>query len=196
MPDEPSINDLDNPGPIPREEYAKKENMGSGLNEKPHPWRRLWARLLDYLIYGFVLGVIFALCGVVIPPVYWGVAGIGLIFFWTFIEAGFLSTWGTTPGKALLSMHVRKKDGTKLSYLDGINRSFSVWWLGVGAAIYPITIITMIVACTKLSNLGETTWDKKGEYTVSHGRVGPLRVIIVVVIFVILLGLAQSGTQG
>lgn len=174
--------------------HNKEETMEH--RQKPHPWRRFWARMLDYTFYGFVLGVIFALCGIIIPPMYWGLVGVGLIFLWTFIEAGFLCTWGTTPGKAMLAMDVRKKEGGKLSYLDGINRSFSVWWLGLGAAIYPISIITMIVACTKLSNLGETTWDKKGDYVVSYGRVGPLRVIIVILFFIILWGIAQSGTQG
>ncbi len=187
---------IDYPSPIPREKDAahRLHRQKRGENT-PRPWRRFLARMFDYTLYGFVLGILFALFDISLAPQYWGIIGIGLIFLWTFIEAGFLSACGKTPGKALLRLKVLKKDGTNLSYLDAINRSFSVWWLGLGAAIYPISIVTMIVACTKLSNLGETTWDVKGGYEVKGKKIGVLRILVTILFFVILLGLASGGNS-
>lgn len=170
--------------------------MEEKMGEKPRPWRRFCARMVDYVLYGAVVGLIFALGDITVSVRDASVISVGLIFLFTFIEAGFLSVFGATPGKALLGLHVATKAGKRLTYSQGLARSLSVWWLGLGAALYIVSFITMIVACTKLSNNGETVWDKQGGYIVHAKPLTVWRVAIVVLIVVALLGASYVGNTG
>ncbi|MDN3509667.1 MAG: RDD family protein, partial [Candidatus Neptunochlamydia sp.] len=99
------------------------------------------------------------------------------------VEAFLLATWGSTPGKWMLKVMVCDKNHQKLSFSKGVSRSFSALWLGMGAGIPIVSLITMIVAAIKLKRNGITTWDRRGENKVFHGKIGVIRVIIVLLYF-------------
>lgn len=181
-----AASNIDEPAPIPREQQGAEQKEEKKLNSKSHPWIRFFARILDYKIFLFVIGLILFAMGIEITPNQFAFLFIASIFVWIFIESFLLSTWGSTPGKWLLKVHLKKKSVGKPSYLEAIHRSFAVWWLGMGAGIFPITAITMIVANVKLSNLGQTTWDRMYGYEVEHEKLGAGRIILVIVLFVLL----------
>ncbi len=149
---------------------------------RPRPWVRFWARMIDYSLFIFVIGSVIGYFNLNIGSL-GPFSGMIAIFVWVFIETFLIAKWGATPGKWMLRVTVRDQYDQKLSFSDSINRSFSVWWLGMGGGIPIVSIITMIVAAVKLSSSGMTTWDRRGENKVMHGNVGLIRTLIVILYF-------------
>lgn len=164
---------------------ALEETREMAEAPKVRPWARFVGRMFDYCWFGIVLIFVFNSIGLSLAANPFGVLLIP--FLWVFMEALFLSTWGETPGKWLVQTSVRRSDGQKLSFRDAIYRSFSVWWIGMGAGIFIVSMITMIVACVKLSNNQITTWDRSGKFDVHHRTIGPLRTIILIAFFFIII---------
>lgn len=163
------------------EEGKEKSNAIEVL--RPRPWVRFWARMIDYSLFYLVIwllgGVFFKFPLFFAHTFFWMV----LIFLWAFLEAAFLCGCAKTPGKWLLKTSIYTNKRQKLSYREALSRSFSVWWLGFGAGVPILSWITMIVAAVKLSNVGESSWDKRCETTVYHKKVGPFRVLIAIIYF-------------
>ena len=163
---------------------------------KGRPWTRFWARMLDYMIFGFVIGIIAALLNIPMPLDQQPFMGMIIIFLWVFVESLLLCTWGTTPGKWLLRSVVRTNEGQKLTLLQSLNRSFGVWWMGVGAGIPIVNLVTMIIASVKLSNHQITTWDRTGHFQVEHQPIGAVRVVLVVLIYLFFVLFVYGGLNG
>ena len=188
--DEPIFthSDIDDKAPEIREKELDFGAIGGEKElalDKPHPWHRFWARILDYMIFGFVLANIagaFMPVHMIFPPA----LSLTVIFLWTFVEAGLICSWQSTIGKWLFNIKVEKKDGSQISYLEALSRSFSVWWLGLAAGLPIIYIITLIVACVKLNSNRITTWDKRGKFVIKHGKLSWWRILVIVVLFVLL----------
>ena len=149
---------------------------------RPRPWIRFWGRIIDYSLFVLVIGFIIGYFNLQIGMIN-SFSGMLAIFIWVFIETFLQATWGATPGKWMLKISVRDENHQKLSFSSSLNRSFSVWWLGVGAGLPIVSIITMIVAAVKLNNSGMTTWDRRGENKIFHGDVGLIRTLIVILYF-------------
>lgn len=149
----------------------------------PRPWVRFWARMIDYTLFYLAFlalgSIFFQVSPLFTNTFFWMV----LIFLWSFLEAAFLCSSGRTPGKWLLKTSVYTDKHQKLSYGEALSRSFSVWWLGFGAGVPIVSLITMIVAAVKLSNTGVTSWDARGETIVCHEKVGPFRIIMTTIYF-------------
>ncbi|MBP9842372.1 MAG: RDD family protein [Simkaniaceae bacterium] len=170
------------------------------VKAKGRPWTRFWARMLDYLIFLFVIGVLSAIFNISfpgVPPLY---SAIFLLFLWVFVESCLVCTWGTTPGKSLFCCCVRTSEGKKLSFIQALNRSFGVWWMGMGAGIPIIIPITMLIASVKLSNCHITTWDRTGHFVVEHRPVGIVRIVVAILLFgfisLLLYGAGSGSFEG
>ena len=183
-------------------------NIGKTIHEEPdsvdqnkmhssvplvRPWVRYFARFTDYVLFGFV----FARIAPVLIPSLLNVPDIVFnmtsIFIWVFIEAIMLSAWGTTPGKWLLGTTVKKTNNKNLSYLNALTRGLSVWFRGLSAGIPLLSLITILTAYSKLKKEGATTWDRDGGYVVSHKKIGFIKIIIVVLVFIGFLYLLGTG---
>jgi len=164
-------------------------------NEQVRPWIRFWARMIDYNLFTIILAIIVL---IVYPPAYEMpdlVFGMITLFIYTFIEAAMLSSWGTTPGKAFFKIRLRNKDDSKLSYNDALYRSWQVVFKGLGLGLPIISLITLINAFFRLKNEKITSWDKEGEYVVSHQTIGLLRVIIPITILIFIIFIVASETS-
>src|SRR5262245_17497285 len=73
----------------------------AGETTEPHPWTRYFARSLDILVGGFVLGFILGLVAPSVLRLPNAALGFLILVVWIFVETGLLATWGTTPGKWL-----------------------------------------------------------------------------------------------
>ncbi len=157
------------------------------------PWVRSWARGLDMLLFSGFAGIIL---GLIYPPaleINGTLLAIIVYFLYLFIEPGMLALWGTTPGKALFNIRLRKTDGTKLKYPEALSRACSVWVRGIGLGIPIVTIFTQVSAYNRLTKDGITSWDKDGGFRVIHKIIGPGRIIAVIAIEMMIFALIVIG---
>lgn len=87
---------------------------------------------------------------------------------WILIEALQLALFQTSLGKYLFKIRITKKTGGRIRFFEALKRSFHVWWRGLGTGFPPVTLITLPVALTRLVIKGETSWDRDGQFTVTH----------------------------
>jgi len=186
------------PPPIPGTEaiipiIKQAEKVQEEVVSQVRPWIRYWARLFDIFIFslflGFVLGII-APSVLDIPEVFLTML---ILVIWAFQESILFSNWGTTPGKWLLRIKLRDNMGKKLTFSNALNRSFSVWFRGLGMGVPIVTVITLIVAHGKLKQEGITTWDREGGYVVTHDKIGVLRSIVTISFFIVFFLLIIVG---
>jgi uncharacterized RDD family membrane protein YckC len=168
--------------------------LEEGLQTRP--WVRYWARSIDIALICIIVGIPI---GAVLPD------GLNnrlvdlLIQFlavtlWIPIEAALIATFGCTPGKALLRVRVSNKNGSNLSFSQALSRSFGVWLMGLGTGLIPlVTLVTSLFAYNRLSNNGVTAWDRDGHFMVTHRKVGMVRTLIAIGIFVVIMAAAFAG---
>jgi len=112
-----------------------------------------------------------------------------LVLFWIpVVEAAFIATAGTTPGKLIFGISVLRVDGKKLSYGVALKRAFLVLIQGQGFYIPLVSIFTQLFAYIRLKKTATTLWDKSVGSVVTHKKWSVIKAIAsVVVVFMILL---------
>ncbi len=154
------------------------------------PWIRFWARHCDYIIfYLFFVIVGYATLPSLMNTLFAKgnefISILMIIFIYNFAEAGLLSSWGYTPSKWLLGITVRDKNMNKLSYEVALTRAIRVWWRGMGIGFPSVYIFTQINAYNKLKNNGITTWDNDEVLIVTHSKLWPSNIIIIIIIYAV-----------
>lgn len=170
-----------------------KNNSKTVNTVKVRPWVRYWARYLDIVIFSIVFSIFVV---IFIPSVLDSseiFLTILILFVWAFIESILLSNWGTTPGKWILKIQLKDKNGGKPEFAKALNRSFAVWFRGLGFGIPIVTLFTLIVAHNRLTKKGITSWDEEGHFTITHEKIGIVRTIVAVIIFVVVLFFIALG---
>lgn len=129
-----------------------------------HPWRRYFARTLDYDLYLLPLELIVLLGFHINPGSNLGrisslVCGVLAYVLMLVLEPLLLHCFGTTPGKWLFGLRLTDADGTKLTYEEGIQRTWGVISRGYGFDI-PGYSLYRLWQCYKLCMDGQTQdWD-------------------------------------
>ena len=168
------------------EEAHSERKSETGIKAKAHPWVRYWARYIDMVAFSFVFGVFL---GIFIPSILESsniILTILVLFVWTFIESALLSYWGTTPGKWLLNINLVGPNG-KPEFSAALNRSFAVWFKGLGLGIPIVSLFTLTSSYDRLTKEGMTSWDKEGHFTITHGKIGIIQIIVIIAISAIFL---------
>lgn len=147
-------------------EDTDKEQMEivneSNENEvKIHPWKRFFARTIDYLLLSIVITLINCLLSSKIKTSYTFMEQrIYTIFLiWSIIEGILVAKTGTTPGKWLLGITVINDSGMFLSMKRSFLRSFLVCFLGQGIGIEFLILVTQVFAYITLKIKGKSIWD-------------------------------------
>ena len=179
------------------EQIEKAEELRRSVREeidRPRPWLRFWARLLDYLWFSTGMWLLMTWT---VPDEWlrWTmkmfVLGAPLygVFFLIFapLEAWWLSRHGTTPSKSLLRIEVRRLDGNLPTFQQAIMRSLLVYVRGVALWIMPLplTLFTMSWARLRLLQQGITTWDRDTGLRTEHGETDSGRYFSVFVLLVL-----------
>lgn len=134
--------------------------------EEIRPWARLFARMIDHLLY--LLGPILILSFILNID---GLLMYVLVFGAIIITEGFLlSKWGYTPGKYLFAIQVRRSDSQKLSFAEATKRTWRVLLEGLWLMIPIFSIIGGINSWVYLDSNGKTSWDEKGGFIVRKTR--------------------------
>ncbi len=168
----------------------------SGAAAGTRPFVRFWARMFDYTA---VSVLIFQLSDAAVPQPLPGeslaeIFGRYLaemqkpealvfartLFFaligWHFLEAVLIHLIGTTPGKALFGIRVRKITGEPLPMKTSLGRSFYVYVMGVGFYQFPLILIGMIFSFFRIHSTGNCLWDQHLKIRVENPPLGALRI--------------------
>lgn len=186
--------------PLTAEVIAKAEKARSLARselDRPQPWLRLWARAVDYAWFYLVFMM---LLGAVLPQekLAWVVklifahAPVDSVVFLLFVpvEAWMLSRRGTTPGKALLRIQIRRKDGGLPSYRQALVRSLLVLLRGFALGLYLVSLFAMSWARARLLRQGSTSWDEETGLRVEHGEPEVWRVLVLIFAIIALFMMA------
>ena len=126
----------------------------------PSPAVRLLARLVDMALYlALVYGVIFVrqipFEAMLLPssPLLW-IAFVAL-------EAGLVSSLGTTPGKALLGIQVRRVNSGPMTLGCALSRASMVFICGMGMMVSLLPLFMMGYSWWILRSRGISLWDAR-----------------------------------
>ena len=162
----------------------RKEQKPRNLAQT-YPVTRGLARLIDYLMFGFLLtylnvhSILFRLD---IPVPLFPIIG---TFVWVFLEAGMVTAFGTTPGKWLLKTRIIDGSLERPGYLNALRRSLSVWCNGMGTGIFFISPVTMAVSYRRLKTDGYAQWDREGRFYLIHGKVSVARYLAAILLILV-----------
>ena len=195
----------------------KKQNVNenSKFLGDTYPWRRYFARMVDYstggLLAVFVVGFIFGLLfpykveGLTKVTVFTKasnyltiliIADLVLKIIWMPIEAVLLSTAGNTFGKLLFGISVRTTSGQILSFSQALERSWGVLLKGMALGIPFVLLGTQYFAYKRLTNTGTTLWDAETDCVVSHINWSTARTMAcvgTVITLVFMMGLLNAA---
>jgi uncharacterized RDD family membrane protein YckC len=99
------------------------------------------------------------------------------VMLWLPIEALFLWSVGTTPGKWVFGIKVRTQAGSTLGYWTALARAFLVFIKGLGLTIPLVSLITLIVSYDRLVKTGSMSWDKDLGTSVGYEKMTDTRLV-------------------
>lgn len=104
---------------------------------EPHPWRRFFARYLDYqIISAFFSALLIVILRIrPFPTNYLDILGYASNFIAIPILATMLHYWGTTPGKWVMGIRLESIQGGKLSGGEALYREGKIVLYGLGLFI-------------------------------------------------------------
>ena len=119
-----------------------------------HPWRRFFARWLDYGLWSAIISFVYIVILRIRPlPGDFGSALITIAGMALFIpvEALLLHKFGTTPGKFALGMHLESIQGGNLSWGEALRRSCNVYVQGCGCCIPLLEPVMKVMQYCKMT---------------------------------------------
>lgn len=138
------------------------------------PWRRFWARDLDMMVCGFLVGIVF--------PGERSQAMTLLLTLLTLVllEPLCLQLFATTPGKAIFGIRVTDADGGRLSYSAAIQRTCCVLWEGECMRI-PLVSMYFHYRSYQAAEAGEELpWEADSDLTFQDDKVWRFGLYILV----------------
>ena len=162
-----------------------RTNFQESVPKEIHPWKRYFARWLDYMFWGAIVNFVWIVLLRVRPILmgFWEtVFGIGAMALFVPAEALLLHKFGTTPGKYIMGIRLEYIQGGNLPYSEALYRSLRVFTGGVGLGIPFINIILYIFRYCQLTGRSwrifarhdqvegpqEMSWDEDTEIIYSH----------------------------
>ncbi|MHC4380447.1 MAG: RDD family protein [Planctomycetota bacterium] len=177
------------PPPPPPPVQDEPPPMPSRKGRAVHPWHRYWARYIDIFLYGSVGGIFLS---VFYERAFtWSDLTYSMMFLlsYAFVEPILITTFGTTPGKALFRIRLRNRDGSILNYRQAFDRSLKVYLRGEGLGIPILALFLHMRAYSTLMSDGITSWDKEGGVVVEHDSLSPARNLVLTGIVLTLVGI-------
>ena len=183
------------------------------LNAHPHPWVRFGATSLDFALVNLILTALEAAWGAPLVPrlsrlfpdlgpglVQAAVSSsdsISPILLTSLLEALLLCTLGTTPGKTLMGLTLRRADGGRLTPAQAFGRAGLkfVWGWGLGIAL--LDAIAQVRSYVRSNNGRSLPWERDFSYTMSPRSTGSrLAAYFIPAAVLLLLIYALGGWPG
>lgn len=145
-----------------------------------HPVRRLLARVLDESLFGLPGWVVPVLTTGLEPWLRLLLMALAINACCILLEALCLSQLGTTPGKALMGLHLRyaywERTG-RPGFGQALLRAVQVWALGRGLGIGPLAFVCGALAWRRADRGEEQPWDDAWQYTADE-RARPAAAVL------------------
>jgi uncharacterized RDD family membrane protein YckC len=182
---------------------AEARRLARVALDTPQPWLRFWARMVDYIWFTMAVNLATASflpaekallsAGTETQIIFIALVCATLLLF-TVVEAWCLSHYGTTPGKALLHIQVRREDGSLPSFHQAMRRSLLVYIKGIALGFTLPALFTMSYSRMRLLQTGATSWDHDCQTRVEHGEPEMWRyLILAALIFLIFVATVGSA---
>lgn len=169
------------------ETFTMPNQFQERIMEEIHPWRRYFARMMDYMILNVIVNFVLIVILRIRPApgnLLNIVIAIAAAALFIPVEAVWLHKTGTTPGKWLMGIRVEWLHGGNLSFEDALERSKQVYLKGVGLRIPFIEMILCANRYCKLTGKSprpfasynsiaypeEMPWDQEVETEIDYGR--------------------------
>jgi uncharacterized RDD family membrane protein YckC len=176
------------PPKTPIDNGTKKEVLQVNAFYTPRPWIRYWARMIDIMTFSCFLGFFMGLFAPnFLEEAPDSIFGVITVFIWVFFEPLVLILFGNTLGKALLNTKIELENGDKITFPIAFKRSFSLWVKGLGLGIPIVNLICMVISKGDLQKSNFTKWDLDSGTFVTHGNIGAIRIVAVIILFIIFL---------
>lgn len=155
-----------------------------------HPWRRYFARAIDFLIYSLIWDFFANLIlrwnsgNNLILGILESYITIALMLLF---EPLLLSTWGSTPGKWIFGLIIRRIDGKRLNYHQALKRTWGVFCIGMGYNL-PIYNLVQEYRCFKKCNdTTPMTWEANLTYEIKDTKIYRCAAFIMFNIFLLIM---------
>jgi hypothetical protein len=199
--DESDSNDDDSSKSNGTEGSRERGNADKSVIANFHPWRRYFAKTIDYVLYSMVVNII-VMASIVynldesVHYAYLDLTDIQAFyavlsnFYWFVAEVFVLGVSGTSPGRWLYNIHIRNSDGLRLGFSESVQRSASLYFKGLGMGLPVIIFITSLFGYKQLTKEGITSWDADQKLIVSHGDMSILRYMGVAVVLLSIIAVS------
>lgn len=180
---EEAVTDESDPG-----ENSSEQEAGTML-VVPYPYVRFLGRMADVMMHMTLYLAVLRAFGVAFNPDLLPGSYEALLYICVpmiLIESLFLSTLGTTPGKAMLGVSVRDYLGNRLSFSTAFRRALFVMVLGLGCFAPSLTLLTLFFSWWWVRRFGFTPWDRKlGSTDVLNESLAPRKVVMTLVLIIL-----------
>lgn len=137
------------------EDKSTNESFSEDVPQPFHPWRRFFARMVDYAWIDLLLSILFSLILRIRPFV--NSLGAVLLSFVAMLVAipvlaAMIHLWGTTPGKWLFGLSIVSENGNKLDFSAAKDREVEVFIRGCGMGLPVFNIVRLIMSYTFYRN--------------------------------------------
>lgn len=155
-------------------ESARQTVLGMPLAS---PWRRFFARTIDFTLLSFPLAFV---CGILFGelviehPFFYGLVTLPILIA---LEALILTTFGNSPGKALLAIRLTTLRGSRPSFNDYCARGFYLYIYGIAFGIPFVSLFPMIKQYQNL-NAGRPASYDAGKFSVRVSDLGTARKVL------------------
>lgn len=144
------------------------------------PWRRYWARSLDYSLCALLVDWLLYL----FPVWDYGQLPLNLLAM-LLLEPLALMLFATTPGKAIFGIRVTDPEGRRLRYGAGVERTWSVLWDGMGMNIPLLGWYFKYKSLQEAEEEITLPWEWESDLTFSDGK--NWRYVVYVAVYTVLL---------
>lgn len=163
----------------------------------PRPWIRYFARSIDTTLASLIIAIP---VGIFSGPThdYPILLQMLVLVTWVPIESILISRFGSTPGKWLLSTRITQRSEEPISFQTALNRSFSVWWRGLGIGLPVVSFVCQILSWKQLKEKHITPWDQENNLIVMHEPLDSIKIASVVLFYgamvaILVIEMSASG---
>jgi len=175
---------------------------------KPGPWSRFLARSIDlalwylpfhYLPWPWLTEDRLMLLWRQSPLIFIGLALVQVsvtLLGQMLIDALVMAAVGTTPGKALLRLTIRRPDGGRIGLPGLLSRAIRLWVYGLGGGFLPLTIWRLWRSYTQTADGFRAPWDEPQQLVIAQRPVKGWRWAAAITLLLVALLAGADFRQG
>lgn len=154
------------------------------------PWSRFFARWIDYMLYGVLFNILIEFISsnlaqsfALLDPIYIVfISWPSLFLFGLLIEVPIMAAFGSTLGKWIFGIKVRRADGSELAMKEILRRNMSLWLHGLCLGIPIANLFCLVASYRRVKAGAQCRWDEEHGHEVRQKTIGKLRMSVGILI--------------